>query len=308
MSTQQPSSPLDNDSTVRKRVCKACDRCRLKKSKCDGSSPCNRCKSDNAICIFGERKKSHDKVYPKGYVEMLEQNHAQLVNGIQELYARAVGGQAWVGPPLKILPNGHPHIHDILESLGALKRDSRSGSAMFEEDLEVLQQKLYASGAGLMHQHDSPESDTDQAASSMSGIEAPPSKTFFTMPSYTPSSGLPTPPMQTPTMQTPTGRLSLHIPPEAQFRPQPAYNSQSRSSCPQPSMNPAVLHRPSWPHLVPAEGPMDFLQFEIPSYDNVKQMQFAQSQVDYRSMSPMGVPDWNEDIDVFNTFVNQALP
>lgn len=53
---------------------------------------------------------------------------------------------------------------------------------------------------------------------------------------------------------------------------------------------------------------MDFLQFEIPSYDNVKQMQFAQSQVDYRSMSPMGVPDWNEDIDVFNTFVNQALP
>lgn len=72
-----------SDSNVRKRVCKACDRCRLKKSKvcapvathfprsltrdqCDGSSPCSRCRADNAICVFGERKKAHDKVYPKG--------------------------------------------------------------------------------------------------------------------------------------------------------------------------------------------------------------------------------------------------
>lgn len=69
MSPEEPSSP--GDSSVRKRVCKACDRCRLKKSKCDGSTPCSRCKADNAICVFGERKKSQDKVYPKGYVALI---------------------------------------------------------------------------------------------------------------------------------------------------------------------------------------------------------------------------------------------
>ena len=36
------------------------------KDQCDGANPCGRCRTDNAICVFGERKKAHDKVYPKG--------------------------------------------------------------------------------------------------------------------------------------------------------------------------------------------------------------------------------------------------
>lgn len=84
-SSQRSGSMESSQDNVRKRVCKACDRCRLKKSKvsfdesifvctnkililaqCDGANPCSRCKADNAICVFGERKKSQDKVYPKG--------------------------------------------------------------------------------------------------------------------------------------------------------------------------------------------------------------------------------------------------
>lgn len=240
---------------------------------------------------------------------MLEQNHAQLVNGIQELYSKAVNGQAWVGPALTTLPNGHPHIHDILESLGVLKRDSRSGSALFEEDLELLQQRLYASGVGLMHPHDSADSDSEQTPCPMSGIESAPPRPFFTLP-FAPSSGLPTPPMQ-----TPPGRLSLHIPPEAQFRNQPQpqpqpqpqlpYKSQSLGNCPQTGMNPAVLHRQSWPQPAPSEDPMDFLRFEMPAYDNVRPMAFAPNQVDIRAMSPMAAPDWNEDD--FNAYLHQGL-
>ncbi|KIW75101.1 hypothetical protein Z517_11872 [Fonsecaea pedrosoi CBS 271.37] len=148
----EPSSPMDGG--IRKRVCKACDRCRLKKSKCDGASPCSRCKADNAICVFGERKKSHDKVYPKGYVEMLESQQAQLVAGLQELYKRMQNGQGWTGAPLKESANGVPLTHDILERLGALKQDGHS-SDVFEEDLTVLQQKLIADGAGFMQRQPS---------------------------------------------------------------------------------------------------------------------------------------------------------
>jgi hypothetical protein len=47
--SSSPNSPRG----IRKRVCKACDRCRIKKGKCDGANQCSRCKIDNAICVFG---------------------------------------------------------------------------------------------------------------------------------------------------------------------------------------------------------------------------------------------------------------
>ncbi|EGC42874.1 C6 transcription factor [Histoplasma capsulatum var. duboisii H88] len=159
MTVHQPSPPLDalspSEGNARKRVCKACDRCRLKKSKCDGANPCGRCKTDNAICVFGERKKAHDKVYPKGYVEMLEQQQAQLVTGLQALYKMTLDGEGWPGDPLKESANGHPLTHDILERLGALKQEGHSSDEPFEDDLQLAQKKLIANGAGFMQRQDS---------------------------------------------------------------------------------------------------------------------------------------------------------
>jgi len=149
----QPIRTVSQDSVdgIRKRVCKACDRCRLKKSKCDGTSPCSRCRTDNAICVFGERKKSHDKVYPKGYVEMLEQQQGQLVSALQEMYRRLSAAQAWTGPSLSEA-NGHPLTHDILRALNLLetKHDGTGDAETFEEDCEKLQIKLLADGAGYV--------------------------------------------------------------------------------------------------------------------------------------------------------------
>jgi len=140
------------DSHVRKRVGKACDRCRLKKSKCDGMNPCSRCKADNAICVFGERKKSHDKVYPKGYVEMLEQQQSQLVAGVRTMYQKLVENEAWPGTPLHEQTEGHPLTHDILDRLNVLGMTGDSPAASggnFEEDLETLQRQLLQRGASF---------------------------------------------------------------------------------------------------------------------------------------------------------------
>ncbi|EGP83601.1 uncharacterized protein MYCGRDRAFT_111251 [Zymoseptoria tritici IPO323] len=162
------SRTASQDSTtdgIRKRVCKACDRCRLKKSKCDGSSPCSRCRTDNAICVFGERKKSNDKVYPKGYVEMLEQQQAQLVSGLQEIYRRMQAAGAWTGSTLSESDNGQPLTHDILKALGLLesKNDGSGDVEMFEEDPSQLQSRLISEGAGFAARRGSLSSESEHS-------------------------------------------------------------------------------------------------------------------------------------------------
>lgn len=46
--------------TIRKRVVQACNRCRLKKSRCNGLYPCLRCQVDNTICSF-------ESVHPQAF-------------------------------------------------------------------------------------------------------------------------------------------------------------------------------------------------------------------------------------------------
>ncbi|KAL1303270.1 hypothetical protein AAFC00_006681 [Neodothiora populina] len=161
MSMPHRTSSSDSDS-IRKRVGKACDRCRLKKSKCDGSSPCSRCKADNAICVFGERKRSHDKVYPKGYVEMLEQQQSQLVAGLQETYRRLVAADMWPGAKLEE-HNGQPLTHDILAGLDLLepKQDGSGEMEGFEEDCRSLERRMISAGASYSARRGSLSSESD---------------------------------------------------------------------------------------------------------------------------------------------------
>lgn len=114
--------------------------------------------------LYSERKKSHDKVYPKGYVEMLEQQQSQLVSGLQEMYRRLLAGQSWSGPTLSE-SNGHPLTHDILAALNLLetKHDGSGDMETFEEDCQKLQSRLLSEGAGYMQRRGSFSSESEHS-------------------------------------------------------------------------------------------------------------------------------------------------
>ena len=83
-------------SLRKKRVGKACDSCRLKKTKCSGKQPCEKCIADNKICIYTQRKKSRDKTYSYEYVEMMEKRLCILRKSLLrlcELVRRSGGAQ-----------------------------------------------------------------------------------------------------------------------------------------------------------------------------------------------------------------------
>ncbi|OJJ06498.1 hypothetical protein ASPVEDRAFT_45870 [Aspergillus versicolor CBS 583.65] len=125
------------DALERKRTAKACDRCRLKKTKCRGSQPCDRCTVDNSICTFDRPRKVCERTYPKGYVELLEKQQDVLVGGLQKLYAIACDGGLQTRPVANTRC-GPPLTTDILSWLGEL--DTDQGSPFFEnpEDLKRL--------------------------------------------------------------------------------------------------------------------------------------------------------------------------
>ncbi|KAI5960578.1 CAT8 [Candida pseudojiufengensis] len=58
------------------RTAQACDRCRSKKTKCDGGNPCSTCSAVGLECIVSD--KLSRKAFPKGYTETLEERVRQL--------------------------------------------------------------------------------------------------------------------------------------------------------------------------------------------------------------------------------------
>ncbi|ROT34746.1 hypothetical protein SODALDRAFT_321405 [Sodiomyces alkalinus F11] len=104
-----------------KRVWKACERCRMKKTKCDGEFPCKRCKDDGLVCTAGVRKKTEFKQLPRGYAEVLEHAQFALVATVHKLYAMVRSQQAWDLDEPELNDRGQPVVHDIAMKLGCIR-------------------------------------------------------------------------------------------------------------------------------------------------------------------------------------------
>ncbi|KAL5351008.1 Fluconazole resistance protein 1 [Pseudogymnoascus australis] len=111
-----------------KRVKKACERCRMKKTKCDGESPCKRCRDDGLVCTAGHRKKAESKRLPCGYAKVLENTQYELIATVHKLYAMVLAGEQWTLDPPATNTHGQPVIHDIVVKLGCILADQSSAA------------------------------------------------------------------------------------------------------------------------------------------------------------------------------------
>ena len=95
---------------------------------------------------------------------MLEQQQAQLVAGLQEMYRRLQNGERWPGALLADGPNGHPLTHDILARLDLLhpREDGNHQYEGFEEDCSRLQRRLLDAGAPFIKRRGSVSSESEE--------------------------------------------------------------------------------------------------------------------------------------------------
>lgn len=84
-----------------------------------------------------EGQKLRHRNFPKGYTELLEKQHNQLVCGLQEMYQQLRRASLWEGEPLHE-SSGRPLTYDILAALGLLepKQGGNEGSGIFEDFIE----------------------------------------------------------------------------------------------------------------------------------------------------------------------------
>ncbi|KAI1815643.1 hypothetical protein GGS20DRAFT_323573 [Poronia punctata] len=132
-----PLSPSNGMDNRHKRVWKACERCRMKKTKCDGEFPCKRCKDDGLVCTAGTRKKTEYKQLPRGYAEVLENTQFALIATVHKLYSMVRSGQVWnLGEP-EVNDRGQPIIHNIATKLGCIRPNADADlppHSVFPED------------------------------------------------------------------------------------------------------------------------------------------------------------------------------
>lgn len=132
---------------------------------------------------------------------MLEQQQDKLVNALQLLYERNLNRKAWPGPPLQKTAKGIPLTHDILDRLGLLKLDDQGNFETFEEDTDVLRQKM-------IHKEEEPPYPTPTTTQSEFSPVDPNFESFISRPfagekAHAATQFQPTPPLHSPEEDTP---------------------------------------------------------------------------------------------------------
>lgn len=76
---------------------------------------------DNICCLYGERDKTQDKVWPRGTVELQQKAIAIYENAIIELYEKLRNERQWIAPLVQRGGDGRPSLHEIIVRVASAK-------------------------------------------------------------------------------------------------------------------------------------------------------------------------------------------
>jgi hypothetical protein len=190
---------------------------------------------------------------------MLEQQQAQLVTGLRELYRRLQAGEDWPGMPLKEYHGGHPLTHDILERLDLLHStgDAPIKHEGFDEDLALLQRRCMRENGSPLHRKRSPSEESEPgltSSASSHGISSPAQSMSF-VDSFSQNSSPQTPSLDSPFL--PPSRNSL--PSKAQQYAMPPMNQAG-------AINPMqLLQTQQW--MGPQQSSLEQMEMDTFSYN-----------------------------------------
>jgi hypothetical protein len=238
---------------------------------------------------------SNHHLHISSYVEMLEQQQAQLVAGLQELYRRTQDGQGWEGAPLKESSHGIPLTHDILERLGALKPGiDISEPQQFEEDLDSLQRRLLANGAGFIQRT---PSDSGSDSGHSPAFEQVPQNVPFTNP-FSASKLPPTPPNGSP--------FPLNASPVLEVKNRQENNPPTSHK----ALDNSSLQRQLWtsPDMAFDDNMNVLDQYDSPINLNAMPNAFDTAQMPIGTIAPyLSMRDWNHEVDFQRYFSSATM-
>ena len=243
---------------------------------------------------------AYSRLSLSSYVEMLEQQQVQLVNGLHELYKQVITGQSWEGPLLSDSGNGRPLTHDILNSLGVLHAENQSTSGGFEDDLDTMQQRLLSDSLDFSHRRDSPDSENERNSMNSSFFESAPRQSFskdaFSIAplSTPPIAQIPfiTPTWQASNKSTPIRPQSLHI--------HPGY-STSQANLSSTSLN----QQSCFDSPMTYDEGVELLRFNnFMNFENAGGLQQCSTPME-TGIQTSAIANWNEED--FTNFLNTSL-
>ncbi|KAH2403659.1 hypothetical protein KXV53_001187 [Aspergillus fumigatus] len=102
----QPSSPTPPQRPKRQRATQACDRCRLKKYKCDELYPCTHCRKNKLECIYQRNYRQRESDRSASYVIELEAKVEDLTAKLRLAESKLISNHAHPTP--KVVTRSRP--------------------------------------------------------------------------------------------------------------------------------------------------------------------------------------------------------